>query len=172
MTVTACARITFEKMASVFTSKDRAISEPGLAARQVVAEAPGFDWLLAAQRAAWGPLRRRAAVMVRDEEGSSRVLNLHLFHLLQVASPHIVEVDSGLGARGLHGEGYRGHVFWDTLFAFPVLNLRFPAVSRALVAYRSRRLPAAAGLPQVPATRGRCSRGRVRRAGAVQAGAE
>ena len=28
--------------------------------------------------------------------------------------------------RGLHGEAYRGHIFWDELFIFPVLNLRLP----------------------------------------------
>jgi trehalose/maltose hydrolase-like predicted phosphorylase/beta-phosphoglucomutase-like phosphatase (HAD superfamily) len=137
------ARTTVEKVVAIFTSKDRAISEPGLAARQTVAGAVGFDELLARQRAAWEPLWRRTAITVNDDQQSGAVLNLHLFHLLQVAAPHITEMDAGLGARGLHGEGYRGHVFWDTLFAVPVLNLRFPAVSRALVTYRSRRLPAA-----------------------------
>jgi HAD superfamily hydrolase (TIGR01509 family) len=137
------SRTTIEKVVSVFTSRDRAISEPGLAARRAAVDAPGFDDLLAAQRAAWEPLWHRGSVMVSDQSGSNTVLDLHLFHLFQVASPHIVELDVGLGARGLHGEGYRGHVFWDATFAFPVLNLRFPAVSRALVAYRSRRLPEA-----------------------------
>jgi len=141
--VSAGARITIEKVVAVFTSKDRAISEPGLAARQAVADAPCFDHLLSAQRSAWKPLWRAATVTMIDDDGSAAVLNLHLFHLLQVTSPHVTEIDAGFGARGLHGEGYRGHVFWDSLFAFPVLNLRFPAVSRALLSYRSRRLPAA-----------------------------
>jgi trehalose/maltose hydrolase-like predicted phosphorylase len=46
-------------------------------------------------------------------------------------------------ARGLHGEAYRGHVFWDELFVLPYLNLHFPEVSRALLNYRHRRLPQA-----------------------------
>jgi trehalose/maltose hydrolase-like predicted phosphorylase len=46
-------------------------------------------------------------------------------------------------ARGLHGEAYRGHIFWDELFIFPFLNLRFPELTRALLRYRARRLPAA-----------------------------
>lgn len=135
------SRTTLEKVVAVFTSRDRGISEPGVAAQRATTDAPGFEDLLDAQRAAWKSLWHRGAVTVRDRGESSAVLNLHLFHLLQVASPHIVELDTGLGARGLHGEGYRGHVFWDTSFVFPVLNLRFPAVSRALVAYRTRRLP-------------------------------
>ena len=139
----AGARTTVEKVVAIFTSKDRAISEPGLAARQTVAGAVGFDELLTRQRAAWDLLWQRANITLNDDQQSNAGLNLHLFHLLQVAAPHITEMDAGLGARGLHGEGYRGHVFWDTLFALPVLSLRFPAVSKALVTYRSRRLPAA-----------------------------
>ncbi len=46
-------------------------------------------------------------------------------------------------ARGLHGEAYRGHIFWDELFIFPVLNLRLPAITRSLLRYRYRRLPEA-----------------------------
>jgi trehalose/maltose hydrolase-like predicted phosphorylase/beta-phosphoglucomutase-like phosphatase (HAD superfamily) len=143
VTTTAGARTTLEKVVSVFTSRDRAISEPGLAARRAAADAPGFTDVLAAHRVAWERLWRAAAVTVSDGDGSSAALNLHMFHLLQVASPHVAGIDTGLGARGLHGEGYRGHVFWDTLFAFPLVNLSFPEVSRSLLAYRSRRLPEA-----------------------------
>ena len=49
----------------------------------------------------------------------------------------------GVPARGLHGEAYRGHIFWDELFIFPFLNLRFPEPTRALLQYRFRRLPEA-----------------------------
>jgi trehalose/maltose hydrolase-like predicted phosphorylase len=42
--------------------------------------------------------------------------------------------------RGLHGEAYRGHVFWDEVFVFPFLNLRMPEITRALLLYRYRRL--------------------------------
>ncbi|GAA4612041.1 hypothetical protein GCM10023195_51360 [Actinoallomurus liliacearum] len=64
-------------------------------------------------------------------------------HLLQTLSPHTVGLDTGVPARGLHGEAYRGHVFWDELFVLPFLGLRFPDVVRALLLYRWNRLPAA-----------------------------
>ncbi|HEY3480400.1 MAG TPA: glycosyl hydrolase family 65 protein, partial [Streptomyces sp.] len=51
--------------------------------------------------------------------------------------------DAGVPARGLHGEAYRGHVFWDELFVLPFLNLHLPEVSRSLLLYRYRRLDAA-----------------------------
>lgn len=48
--------------------------------------------------------------------------------------------DASVGARGLHGEGYRGHVFWGEVLVHRVLALHQPAVSRALLLYRYRRL--------------------------------
>ena len=71
------------------------------------------------------------------------VLRLHIFHLLQTTGPNAVGLDAGVPARGLHGEAYRGHVFWDEMFVLPVLNLRLPEVSRSLLEYRYYRLPAA-----------------------------
>lgn len=58
--------------------------------------------------------------------------------------------------RGLHGEGDRGHVFWDELFVLPLLTQHLPWVSRALLDYRHWRLERAA--PRQPPSRpGRCS---------------
>ena len=72
-----------------------------------------------------------------------RVVRLHLLHLLQTVPNGAVDLDAGVPARGLHGEAYRGHIFWDELFVFPVLNLRSPATTRSLLRYRYRRLPEA-----------------------------
>src|SRR5690606_9058878 len=69
-----------------------------------------------------------------------RVLNLHLFHLLQTAPTNTAELDVGVPARGLHGEAYRGHIFWDELFIFPFLTPRRPELTPALLRPRSRRL--------------------------------
>lgn len=70
-------------------------------------------------------------------------MRLHQLHLLQTLSRHTADLDVGVPARGLHGEAYRGHVFWDELFVFPVTNLRMPEVTRSLLMYRYRRLPEA-----------------------------
>jgi len=67
-------------------------------------------------------------------------VRLHLFHLLQTASSHSMELDAGIPARGWHGEGYRGHIFWDELFICPLLNLHLPILARAPLLYRYRRL--------------------------------
>ena len=66
-----------------------------------------------------------------------------MFHLLQTMSNNTIGLDVGVPARGLHGEAYRGHVFWDELFILPFLSVRFPQIARALLLYRFRRLGAA-----------------------------
>jgi alpha,alpha-trehalase len=71
------------------------------------------------------------------------ILRLHIFHMLQTASLNTVDLDVGVPARGLHGEAYRGHIFWDELFIFPFLDFRIPEITRGLLMYRYRRLPEA-----------------------------
>ncbi|MEV4439648.1 glycosyl hydrolase family 65 protein [Streptomyces sp. NPDC049577] len=129
------------KTVALHTSRDSAISDPVGAAVERAAHAPDFTELLRSHAVAWEQLWRRARLDVPGEAG--RVLRLHLFHVLQTLSPHTADLDVGVPARGLHGEAYRGHVFWDELFVLPFLNLHFPEVSRALLDYRHRRLPQA-----------------------------
>src|SRR5690606_33637651 len=133
---------TIEKVAAVYTSRDHAIEEWGGAALTAAARAGGFDALLERHTLAWCRLWRRCQLSV-DHVEVQRILNLHIFHLLQTVSEHSVDLDVGVPARGLHGEAYRGHVFWDELFILPFLTMRFPEIARALLMYRWRRLPAA-----------------------------
>ncbi|MFE2600971.1 glycoside hydrolase family 65 protein [Streptomyces sp. NPDC059396] len=133
--------VTVDKTVALYTSRDPAISDPLTAAVEGARRAPGFSRLLASHQRAWEDIWRRSTLDVPGEAG--RILRLHLFHVLQTLSPHTADLDVGVPARGLHGEAYRGHVFWDELFVLPYLNLHFPEVSRALLGYRYRRLPAA-----------------------------
>lgn len=134
--------VTVSKIVALVTSRDPAIHDPLTAARRRVQMAPGFGELLAAHEAAWEPLWERARLDVDGPE-LSQIVHLHVFHLLQTLSPHTADLDAGVPARGLHGEAYRGHVFWDELFVLPWLNLRFPDISLGTLRYRWRRLPEA-----------------------------
>ncbi|GAB3171048.1 glycosyl hydrolase family 65 protein [Myceligenerans halotolerans] len=133
--------VTVEKRVAVYTSRDRAISESLYAARRHAARLPRFEELLADHAHAWERLWQASRVVVPGE--SQRALDLYVFHLLQTLSEHTGQLDVGMPARGLHGEAYRGHVFWDELFVFPFLLLRFPWIARSLLMYRWRRLPRA-----------------------------
>jgi alpha,alpha-trehalase len=140
--------VTLEKVVALYDSRDTAISECGIAACQAVERAGRFQDLLHTHERAWAHLWHRFDIDLQDTVALNgdeylRIVRLHIFHLLQVASPHIIERDVGVPARGLHGEAYRGHIFWDELFIFPLLNLRLPEITRALLKYRYRRLPEA-----------------------------
>ncbi|MFE9028381.1 glycoside hydrolase family 65 protein [Streptomyces iakyrus] len=144
--------VTVDKAVALHTSRDPAISDPLQTALDRVSAAPGFEALLESHLTAWKLLWRRAALDVPGEPGA--ILRLHLFHLLQTLSPHTADLDVGVPARGLHGEAYRGHIFWDELFVLPYLNLHFPEVSRALLRYRHRRLDRARAAARALGRRG------------------
>ncbi len=133
-----------EKVVALYTSKDRAISEPGLAARELADEAPDFARVLADHGRAWAGLWTRADVEVEaDDPRMQMIVRLHICQLLQTVSPHTIDTDAGTPARGWHGEAYRGHVFWDELYILPFLDTHYPEISRALLRYRANRLPKA-----------------------------
>ena len=131
-----------EKALALYSSRDFAISEPGSEACKQVHRIASFRELLAQQKLAWKRLWHRAdlELLGRGDPYAQLVLRLHLFHLLQTASMNTIGRDVGIPARGLHGEAYRGHIFWDELFTFPFLNLRIPELTRSLLLYRYHRL--------------------------------
>ncbi len=147
--------LSIEKVMALFTSRDYTISESLLDASNTARKANRFACLLKAHATAWNHLWRKFAVEVElSLNGSAagpvsgydhyhyvqRTLHLYCFHLLQSASMHSMDIDVGMPARGWHGEGYRGHIFWDELIIFPYLNYRTPQITRTLLMYRYRRL--------------------------------
>ena len=147
--------VSVTRTAALVTSRDGAISSPETAAlKQLSRNSGGFTALLTDHEAVWGRLWRRFGISIDSDRQSQLVLNLHVFHLLQTISVHTAALDAGVPARGLHGEGYRGHVFWDELFVFPVIGIRLPEVSRALLEYRWRRLDAARSAAREQGLRG------------------
>jgi len=142
--VNAGESIAVEKIATLFTSRDRSISEPLAAACSHSARLGSFSDLLDAHSREWGDLWKRFSLEFEGDGASTRlILHLHIFHLLQTTSRNTLDLDVGVPARGLHGEAYRGHIFWDELFIFPYLILHLPELVRSLLLYRYRRLPEA-----------------------------
>ena len=137
--------LVLEKLTSLYTSRDHAISECGLAARKAIARAGRFDAVMADHVLAWKHLWRRFDVHLQLADPSLKLnvpmlLRLNMFHLLQAVSPNSIGLDIGVPARGWTGEAYQGHVFWDELFIFPFFNYRMPEITRSLLMYRYRRL--------------------------------
>ncbi len=135
--------VTLEKVATVFTSRDHGVSEPAVAAERELNRVGRYVELERGHQLAWAHLWERFNIGMARDADTLRLVRLHQLHLLQTLSPHTADLDVGVPARGLHGEAYRGHVFWDELFVFPVTNMRLPKVTQSLLMYRYRRLPEA-----------------------------
>jgi trehalose/maltose hydrolase-like predicted phosphorylase len=98
--------------------------------------------LLAAHTRAWTSRQAAGDVIVAGDPEAQTALRFAVHHLTGAVNP--ADASVSIGARGLTGEAYRGHVFWDTeCFALPFYTLTWPAAARALLMYRYHTLPAA-----------------------------
>ena len=79
-----------------------------------------------------------ADVEIKGNEALQQGLHFNLFHIIQSAGR---DGKTGMGAKGLSGEGYEGHYFWDTeMYVLPVLVYTEPEVAKRLLDYRFRTL--------------------------------
>jgi trehalose/maltose hydrolase-like predicted phosphorylase len=132
--------VRIEKMIALATSREPATSDSLTKAGNAALRSPNFAPALVPHTGAWEELWRVCDVQARCDEQVQHLLRVHICHILQVCSRHTADLDAGLPARGLNGEAYRGHVFWDELYVFPFLSFRLPEVTRGLLMYRYRRL--------------------------------
>ena len=129
-----------EKLVTFFTSRDPAVSDTLVKAARSAARHTDFTATFERHAAAWEELWRVCDLQVSGDESVQVLLRLHIAHVLQVCSRNTADLDAGLPARGLNGEAYRGHVFWDEIFVLPFFNVRLPEVTRGLLMYRYRRI--------------------------------
>ncbi|MEL1265370.1 beta-phosphoglucomutase [Pseudoxanthomonas putridarboris] len=101
----------------------------------------GFAAIAATQADAMRAFWQRAGISVDGDPDAELALRFNLFHLLQSAGRDGV---NGTAAKGITGEGYEGHCFWDTeAFVLPVMAFTAPDVARAMLMFRYRTLDAA-----------------------------
>ena len=134
---------TIEKVVSIRSSQPWDSNNPLEASKKDIATVGPFDDLLNESRRAWAAIWDRIDITLEGDRLAQKLLRMHLYHLMVSFSPHNSSIDASITARGLHGEAYRGHIFWDELFILPLYNIHFPEVTRAALLYRYRRLDAA-----------------------------
>jgi trehalose/maltose hydrolase-like predicted phosphorylase/hydroxymethylpyrimidine pyrophosphatase-like HAD family hydrolase len=101
----------------------------------------GFEGLLAEHRRHWAERWETADIRIDGDDELQRIVRFALFHLMGSAAER---GEAAVGARGLTGPAYRGHVFWDAdVFVLPFLAATDPPAARAMLEYRLRRLDAA-----------------------------
>lgn len=77
---------------------------------------------------------KRADIAIGNDDKLQEGIRFNLFHLLQSAGR---DEHSNISAKGLTGEGYEGHYFWDTeIYMFPVFLMTQPEIARQLLIYR------------------------------------
>lgn len=105
-------------------------------ARQALESAgqAGFPFLLAGQADHLAALWCTADLAIDGAPGVEQALRFNLFQLFQSGSR---DEHNGIAAKGLTGEGYEGHCFWDAeVFMLPVLATAAPELARHLLAWR------------------------------------
>ncbi|MGH8064297.1 MAG: glycoside hydrolase family 65 protein [Candidatus Entotheonellia bacterium] len=107
----------------------------------------GFQPLLTAQEQYMDDFWRRSDVRVRDTREDrvkrttveiQQAIRFNLFHILQASAR---AEDAGVPAKGLTGQAYEGHYFWDTeIYLLPFLTYTSPRIARNLLTFRYKML--------------------------------
>ncbi len=131
-----------DKLTAAATSRDEA--EPRQAAVEHLTHllALGVDALTEQHVQAWAKRWEVADVRLPGKETDQRAARFSIYHLTSSVNPADEWVS--VGARGLTGQSYKGHVFWDTdIYMVPFYVFTDPPAARALLMYRYHMLPGA-----------------------------
>jgi alpha,alpha-trehalose phosphorylase len=112
--------------------------------------ASGFLDLLAVQEQYMDNFWRRSDVRVRDtridrtKRTTIEIQQAIRFNLFQILQASARAEDTGVAAKGLTGQAYEGHYFWDTeIYLLPFLIYTSPQIARNLLTFRYKMLPQA-----------------------------
>ncbi|WP_056989003.1 glycoside hydrolase family 65 protein [Lacticaseibacillus camelliae] len=136
--------LTFESITTVYTSRDLDVAYKDRASlrRQgyqaaLALEKMNFRQLLTESAAAWADKLWTPMPLEIDTDHArdQLAINFARYHLQIMTPGHDSRMN--VAAKGLSGEGYKGHTFWDTeIFLLPYFIFSQPEVARSLVTYR------------------------------------
>ena len=102
----------------------------------------GFDKLYKNHCKASENIWKRADIIIKGEQQLQKNIRFNLYHMIICSMDN--KGASSIGAKTLSGEGYRGHVFWDTeIFLLPFFIYSLPEVAKSLLMYRAKRIDVA-----------------------------
>lgn len=131
------------KYGSYHTSRDYPEGELMARAKATLsaAAAQGFRALAQRQEQYLADFWRQADVEISGDDALQQGMRFNQFHLLQSAGR---DGKTNISAKGVTGEGYEGHYFWDTeIYIFPFFLYSKPEIARKLLEYRHAGLPLA-----------------------------
>ncbi len=128
--------VCFERLVAVARSDTKEL-DPSEAARSKLGVARQIGWrkVVAEHEAAWSRRWQCSDIEVGGDPAAQQALRFAAYHLNSAANPADERVS--IGARGLTGDDYHGHVFWDTeIYLLPFYTLTWPEAARSLLMYR------------------------------------
>ncbi|HEY5846398.1 MAG TPA: glycosyl hydrolase family 65 protein [Microlunatus sp.] len=153
-TVGSGQTVRLDKLVSIATSRDHVDDLQGSCLETLNTHAAaGFDASLARSREVWEKMWADCDCAIDGDPEGTRAVRFGIYQLLIAANGDDPTVN--IGAKSLTGEGYRGHVFWDTeILMLPFFIYTQPSTARSLLRYRYHTLPAARELARESGLRG------------------
>ncbi|MHC5375088.1 glycoside hydrolase family 65 protein [Enterococcus sp. LJL120] len=111
--------------------------------QETLAEATELDYSFYAEKQAehFQKFWDYAAIEIFGDEETEQGLRFNMFHVFQHAGRDGLR---GMPAKGLSGEGYERHYFWDTeIYMLPLFTYTNPEIAQKLLSYRYHTLPEA-----------------------------
>ncbi len=128
----------FEKIISLYTSKDS--KNPKKDSEKNISKVLDFTDLLKEHKKSWKKIWEISNIKILGDLEIQKLIHLDIYHLFTTFSKNSKGLDIGIPARGIHGEAYRGHIFWDEIFILPFYLINFPDIAREHLIYRFNRL--------------------------------
>jgi len=135
--------LTIEKISTIYSTRDndyrqvpREVFQQDTLAEIKRLEEHGYDRLFAGSAVCWDQYWERAGVEIAcEDEMDQLAIRFSQYHLRVMTPFHDSRMN--IGAKGLSGESYKGHTFWDTeVFMLPYFIFQFPEVAENLIKYR------------------------------------
>ena len=136
--------IKISKLSNVYTSIDRDLNQKTVEYMISVSAnvlnfdvQKGFDYLLKKSALAWEEkVWRDFPIEIKSIDFTDQLaLNFARYHLHIMVPKH--DGRMSIAAKGLSGEGYKGHTAWDTdIFMLPYFTMTYPEIARKLLTYR------------------------------------
>lgn len=135
-----------EKSVFNLIDKEPEASAPALWERGMAGVAPGaspdFAAALAAQAEYWRSFWERFDIRIEGDELNQQGIRFCIFQMQQTY--HGRDSGDNIGAKGLTGEAYNGHAFWDTeTYCLPFYLFTKPEAAKSLLEFRYTTLPRA-----------------------------
>ncbi len=142
--------LNFSKISNIYTTRDMEMQGMDLEdiRKHSLSELKkqsqkGYELLLQESSETWDAHWKAMDISVDSNNPFDQLAIRFVLYQLMVMTPKH-DARMGIAAKGLSGEGYKGHSFWDTeIFILPFFTYTFPQIARGLLGYRHNTLTGA-----------------------------